>query len=273
MSNKSYNKSSSIFNKTNGNYKLTNTFIAIDDNGNSNTTTFIETGHVKSKEELRAEKRQKVNNGFSLFGKLFMIALILLFGGYFFNGGFNAQVQATEVNTIITNELNGVDYDYNIKYVDYDYTNKLNQLSLLRNVFDTSPINSVASSSLIVPNGNNLTPSLIAQNLAGNLVVKQYIFTDLLSNEEVSINYLSYNLGFKIAMWVNPQLQRDYEKYVNIGNLSDYINLNYSRETNELQPKVLTIILRVLTYLNAPIIWLGNFMYDLGVIINFIVSW
>lgn len=274
MANKSYNKSSAIFNRSNGNYKISNTFISIDDNGNSDTTTFIETGHIKSNDEIRKEKRQKINTGFTLFGKLFMIAIILLFGGYFFNGGFNAQVQATEVNTTITNELNGVNYDYNVKYVDYDYTDKLNQLSLLKNVFDLSPTSSVATSSLIVPSeGNKLTGPLYMQWIQGNILIKKYTFTDLVTNEEVTINYLSYTLGFKIASLVDPELNRQYERYVNIGNLSDYINLNYTRETNELQPKVLTIILRVLTYLNAPIIWFGNFMYDLGVIINFIVEW
>ena len=244
--------------------------IEIDDEGNRTITTRITRNEKKTFKE-------KLKFGSSLFGKVLIVAICLFFGGYFFSGGFNSQVVSTQKESVIINELNGIDYDYNVKYVDYDYTTKLNQLSALKNVFTLEEYDTYNPNELLEYK-SYLSLSIQSYINMGLIKVNTISFEDSLGNV-IDLDYLQARGFFKIMYRVDPNniAVREFDRFVNNYNLSNYIALKYGNNDITTFEGVINNVwswfYRVFTILNAPIIWLGNFIYDIGVLIGFVFNW
>lgn len=211
-----------------------------------------------------------------LCGGCFIISLCLLLGSFFFNGYFDGAITETRVDTTITNNIGGESYDYNLVYVDYDYEKKLNQLGNLKNVFDTSPIQEVATASLLVPTDAPIEyPLLNAQLHDGNIFINSVTFTDNSTGDEVTVEYYDWNfLGGVMINLFPEQLGNDIALFINKNNYLDYINLNYVSDLDlSLVDKVLGYFNRFFIFMNAPLIWLYNFIYDVGVFISILTIW
>lgn len=243
------------------------------DKRNHRKTTYKKYRDVNGRKITTIKSRKTASS--SLVGGCFIISLCLILGTFFFNGYFNIAITNTEVNEVIENDIN--DTTYQIQYVDYDYTHKLEQLSGLKNVFTVYDLESIARSNLYEPGKSgdviNDYPRILGLLATGDLEIKTYSFIDI-EGQERSVNYLYWAPIFAPVILVSPGLADELDDFVNKRNYKDYVNLVYGvdMETTPID-KVYSYMYRFFTFMNAPLDWLYNFVYDLGVLIAFIVNW
>lgn len=245
------------------------------DKRNHRKTTYRKYRDKNGRKITTIKSRKTVSS--SLVGGCFIIALCMILGTFFFNGYFDVAITNTEVNETIENDIN--DTTYNVQYVDYDYTKKLEQLSGLKNVFTVYDLESVARSNLYVPGVDdpnydiNDYPSILALLATGDLEIKTYTFIDI-EGQQKTVNYLYWAPIFAPVILISPGLSDELDDFVNKRNYKDYVNLVYGidLETNPTD-KVYSFMYRFFTFMNAPLDWLYNFVYDLGVLIAFVVNW
>lgn len=243
----------------------TTTKVDIDSKGNKTTT--INSSNVD------------IDKRINLFSSLFKISLVLIFGGYFFSNGVkgfkNADLVSTANTQYITNVINGTEYNYRVHSTDYDYTIKLNQLNSLRNVFDLNQFIYDDVTNLVQP-----TDSLFLEG--GQYYQYNDIYNFLINNDSPSLviathRYTNLDASFEFT-YLLPTPDFDYNTYgwfydlfVNSNNFNDYFE--YMKEVNQNKDSWYYGIYNFFRVINAPVIWVGNFVYDIGVIISFLINW
>lgn len=241
----------------------------------SSRIIFTETKGAYTSKRIVKSKEKRFTSDIVAF--CFIASLTLLLGGFFFEGYFNTAITSTKVENVITNNINGVEYDYNVKYVEYDYTKKLNQLSNLKNVFDNSSIQTVANMNLLEPTIDDYDisdyPLVETGILTNKIVIRTYEYIGV-DNVSYEVKYLSWDVFQGAVMYLIPGYYEEVNQFVNEKNYKDYANLKYGIDLDlSVYDQVFNFIYRFFTFLNAPLQWLYNFIYDLGVLIGFITIW
>lgn len=238
------------------------------------TTTFrSKEGNVSS--SWSKVKESKISYKGFIAG-LFLVSTIMIFGTYFFNKGFNSSITDTLYNETIVNNINGVDYSYDVSYVDYDYTKKLEQLQGLRNVFSLEDFNNEESQLdlLRVPN-----PDFFSEG--GKYSDDTYIINQMVNVDKVchlqwarfeigDQGYQYYYLYLDVPVLPDKYLPT-YNNYVNSNNVVSWVD--YQKSILDSGDYWYDDLVYYLKILNAPFIWLANIIYDVGVVVSFITLW
>lgn len=270
---------------------------SIDDKGNlSRRITYSDNEGINSSTSFSLDVG-------GIVGPLFKVALSVVIASFIFTGAWDNRFINTqeEINTTdyLYEQTNGqldLKYDYNIKYINYDWTTKLNQLSGLRNIFDISLFswydNEVSLKTSYTFNNSDYTEE---DNLDFTInksgPIYDYLYDSysqspaikyLIDNDYLVISSLSYDddwLGNALSSFSYLGVTQSY--------YDDLMSLKYDSLLNGfLLSKDNLIDYRVyqrdkesffndnlLNYLVAPITIGVNLFYDIGVIISFIVSW
>lgn len=210
-----------------------------------------------------------------LVSGLFILSLILFYSSYFFTGYINSSITSTKVEETITNELNGVEYEYYLTYYDYDYTKKISQLESLRNVFTLESFNNNDDdvALLRVPD-----PAFFLEGakyhddsyIIGKMIEEGLVHLQQ-SRFEVGSQGYSYYYLYADVIVIPREYYYTYQNYVNSSNVLSWVDYQ-KRLINEGEQWYYDIV-KAIKIINAPLIWISNFIYDLGVIVNFIVNW
>lgn len=293
--NKSGSYSHTTFNTTriNGRRRYLNkTTTKIDIDSKGNKTTTINSSNVD------------IDKRINLFSSLFKFSLVLIFGSMFFSNGVNGfNSVKTDSNTkteYITNNINGINYEYRLHYSDYDYTQKLNQLGSLRNVFDLNALNEVYYGvNSEYPYTLNLSDpnSPIYHYPYGDYYSNYVVYFEQFNNPQLctigrvskvdnqtelsfAIDYLEPTQYFVLNMYTDPVCQDFYYNfYTHFANATNSLSVldreieKYKIENNLNEKEWYDDIVYAFKIMNAPVIWASNLFYDLGVILNFIVNW
>lgn len=239
----------------------------------SSRIIFTETkGAYTSKRIVKSKEKRFTSD---IVGFCFVMSLILLLGSLFFGGGFNSVIISTEVNQTISNNINGVDYDYNINYVNYDYSQKLNQLQSLRNVFTLDDfVNEESEIDLLrVPNPEFFMEGAKYHDdsyIIGKMI-DEGVVTITPGRFEIDGQGYSYYYLHLDTLFVPKEYKMVYNNYVNSNNVVSWVDYQM-RLINE-GDMWYDDIVYAFKVIHAPIIWIANFLYDLGVLVAFIVVW
>ena len=232
-------------------------------------------------------KSSNSRDNFNLFITLFRISLVLIFGGYFFSNGVqgfnNSEMLSTANTEYITNVINDYEYNYRVHSSNYDYTNKLTQLYTLRNVFDLNA-NTIDASLLVEPTDSLFQVGgqyhyyydvyyelCIDDSDIGEEIM--YIDTATINIDGTDYTYTLFRLN---QLQDEVQVSQFYSQYAYF--LDNFVNwknapLYQDYLKGEGQYGYFSGIVTAFKYLNAPIIWVGNLAYNIGVIINFLINW
>lgn len=268
----------------------TSSITYIDNNGNKSTLTNTYNTDI--------DRRN------SFIFKLFKISLVLIFGAMFFSNGVNgfnnSKLQATTKTEYISNNINGTNYEYRLHYSDYDYTEKINQLGSLRNVFDLNALNEVYygvnaeypytlklsdlnSPIYHYPYGDYYSKYVVHYEQFGNpqlCTIGRVSKVDSQTELTFAIDYLEPTEYFVLNMFTDSTCQDFYYNfYTHFANATNSLSVldreieKYKVENNLNEKEWYDDIVYAFKIMNAPIIWASNLFYDLGVILNFIVNW
>lgn len=220
---------------------------------------------------------------------LFMVSISLLLGSFFFNGFFGRNILSTVTETVVVDSpyLEN-DIQYRIKASNYDYTQKLTQLSGLRNIFS---LNDFAEDDKYYEYQSlKRLPSVTFDYDTFPYVQDRDAIKTLLDNNiltivtyvDSEITYPNHINNFRREMAVDDIPKEYLNIYYTI--YDNYVNNYYIYQTGYVEwykENILNLsieewyepILRIIRVLNAPFIWTSNLLHDLGVITNFIVNW
>lgn len=212
----------------------------------------------------------KKSVSWSFLKGVFLVSLVVLIGSYFLSGYFDSRYTLNEAKKEFKYQciIDGEDSEcgYNLSYVSYDWSFKLSQLSTLKNIFTPLIISEV--------NGQDLSFLRTLDDFNTYAGIKYFVN----SNDGESI-IIRPNLYEEIPLIFYHPVVQVYESdagkwisshyYINdsfdLVRRIDNINDVYGSEDNFFRDFV-----NVMTF---PLAMFSNLIYDLGVLVNFVINW
>lgn len=277
------------------------------------TTSIDDKGNISNRVTASSNIGTNSSTSFTLdvggvVGPLFKFSLAVVIGSYIFTGAWDNKLKNNTHNVPIVNETKVIEYDsnnqamivdksftYNVKFVNYNWLNKINQLNGLKNVFDIDlftdydgiefdkiyyTFNHEDYTELDYENYKNYRTGPIYDYLYSSYSINPTI-KYLLDNDYIEIFSLEYDstlfgkpLKSFSFLYFNKSYYDDKLFYTYDSNLSVYLNYNDNINDFALALKdkkfgaddIVNIIV-------APATITRNIFYDIGVILSFIVSW